>query len=269
MMGYTGLAIIGKKSQPTIQVLMDLMYEALEEAELDFGVAVERFRLLLTAAWNEPRIRHLGPATARLSIVLTGFQLFGEGKYKGPYQWLITNYQELGGKKDHELAWPEFQSYVRAPQDDWPMWIYRIGEHRALPTSEAETIRERLAEGIPPQAVKDSMLNLLPRQSATHPIIGTRANAVTLRPYGEPEGSYHSYDGGVHDIGSFDRVVVEAPGEMFMVSSLTVKRASPGAKFVTEVPMRQPCPCGSGLEYRRCHGKTPFKAPEITFRAAK
>jgi hypothetical protein len=263
VMGYTGLATIYR--QPTNQVLMDLMMTALEDTELDIDAAMRRFSQLLTETWMERRVQRAGKANTRLSVILTGFRLSGQTEYSGPLQCFITNFQEWG-VGDHALPWPEFTILFRSPRGDWPTTVQRIGAHQALSLDEAEKLRERLAEGIPPTAVRDSMLDLLPSQSAAYPTIGTRANVVIIRPHQEPEGSYHAFNE-VRAIQMFDQVIATSPKEIVIISRMTVKQISEGEGFITEIPRRQPCSCMSGLPYRRCHGKRSSTAKGIIFPA--
>lgn len=264
LMGYTGLATIGR--EPTNRILMELMGKALEESALETGATIERFVELLTETWKERRVQAAGAVNTRLSIVLTAFELLGDGKSAGPYQCFVTNFQDWT-VSDELVPWPEFRSLYRNPQEEWSVSVQRIGAYDALPPSEIEKLRTLLKPGVPPEAVRDSMLSLLPAQSAAFPTVGTRANSVILRPHQEPEGSYHSFNE-VRSIQHFDQVIATSPTEILMVSQATITQEARGPGFITEVPRRQPCSCGSGIQYRRCHGKKPSAASGIIFPAS-
>ncbi|MET4618722.1 hypothetical protein ABIE18_000145 [Arthrobacter sp. 2762] len=255
VMGYTGLARFGR--QPTNQVLMELMEAALLASNHQIDATFEKFRELITEKWKKREARQAG-VHARLSIVITGFTLDGDARYRGPFQWLITNFQDWG-VADHAAPWPEFKNTFLSPVGEWPTVIQRVGAYQALPQTQVEELRGRLDKGVPASAVTDSMLNLLPGQSRAFPTVGTRANSVIIRPYMEPEGSYHSFEE-VRAIHMFDSIQVDSAGEIMMMFQPTVEQVSPGTGFITDVPKRQPCPCGSGMQYRRCHGKVPSKA---------
>lgn len=250
LMGYTGLAIIGK--QPTNQVLMELLEEALKFSDLEFEKAVNKFCSLLTAKWSEWRIRHIGEAYTRLSIVLTGY-IFTEEGVAGPLQVLLSNFQEWG-IGDSDKAWTEFKTYFLSPKDEWSTLLQRIGAYDAVQPEMLENVRPLLAEGKPPEAARDLLLSWLPKQSTSFPSVGARANAVILKPGEMPTGSYHS-DVATSAIHGFDSLTMQDKERSVLTSGLTIEKVGePGPAMISDVPRRQPCPCGSGRQYRRCHG---------------
>lgn len=250
LMGYTGLAIIN--NQPTNQVLMELLEKALKSVELDFEKGVHEFCSLLTARWSTWRMRKIDAAHTRLSIVLTGY-VFTENGSVGPLQVLLSNFQEWG-KGDSKEAWDEFKTYFLTPKDEWSTLLQRIGAYDAAPTDMLEEVRPLLAKGKPPEAARDLLLSWLPKQSTSFPSVGARANAVILKPGEMPTGSYHS-DVATSAIHGFDSLIVQDEETSLLTSGLIIEKVGePGPSMISEVSRRQPCPCGSGRQYRRCHG---------------
>jgi hypothetical protein len=263
VMGYTGLALV--RGVATNRILIDLMFEAMKTSELDAEGCFKEFRRLLSIKWREWAVRSAGPTHSRLTVMLTGYLEPAAGGHSGPLQCLITNYQDWG-TGDSATAREDFDIVFRSHGDaaEWPTIVQRIGAWQALGVGEAEELRELLAPGVPPSAVVDSLLSRLPAHSAAFPTIGPRANAVVLKPFHPPEGSYHSPEE-VRTIHFFDQIVAKSPDNIRASHGMQITQVTEGEAFITNNGQRQPCSCRSGKQYRRCHGKKDKKTIGIVF----
>lgn len=253
LMGYTGLASVGKMG--TNFTLMDLLQSALSEADLDMELTTELLAAKLSERWQKWDIKRVGKTNARLSLILTGYEFEDLKDGQRSYaikQRMVSNFQDWG-VGDYPEAQDNFWVY---DHQFGGVTLQRIGAYDALdmPTIERE-LWPLLEPGKPPEAIRDKLLHMLLGQSQDFPTVGKRANAIILRPGYDPVSSYHSPEGTV-SLYSHDSVVASSKDDILMFGKPEIRADSPEApRFVNPVSKRALCPCGSGLQYRRCCGK--------------
>lgn len=257
LVGYTGLARVG--SQPMSQILMEIMLRSAEKADFIADATVHAIGEELTSLFKTPKVRAYAAKHRRLSVMFTGFNYFEGDSGLARHQIahaLLTNFQRWG-EGDNPEAWDEFKPLFFNVKDGetWPTVVQRIGAWAAVPLDFAEDLRALLAEGKPASAVRDKVVSMLPGWSTAYSVIGKEANCAVLRPRAGVEWTHASSTSAwVVNLGS---TVIALPGQMVALMDAQIEAVdkSTSPMIVPQVPRRNPCPCGSGLRYRQCHGK--------------
>jgi hypothetical protein len=255
LVGYTGLARI--RDQPMSQRLMEIFMEVGPAAEFQPLDIMERTTEALTELFQRGWPRLLHARDRRLTVMITGYVERDQGPHS-LVQGLVTNFQDWGAG-DSALASDAFvfTPFSTKPESEWPTLLQRIGQYDAWPLELMETkLRPLLEQRRPPQALRDLILSLLPEQSAVRPTIGAQANAAILRPGRQAAWTYHSQT--LSWVSYSGDTVIVAPDNTIAMHGLQIEQV--GAKgrpmHVPAVARHRPCPCGSGLRYRQCHGKS-------------
>jgi hypothetical protein len=135
-----------------------------------------------------------------------------------------------------------------------------VGGWLTFPGNEADEIKALLTEGKPPHAARDEILDLLPGWSErSGDTIGMQANSIVISAGREsPEWAYHSqHNTHVTHLGT---TVMSKPEGSYVFADVQVHAddSETTAPMVVPRPQggrRRPCPCGSGKQYRLCHGR--------------
>jgi hypothetical protein len=255
LIGYTGLAKIGSKR--TSDVIMEILVDAAAASGYDANRLFETLADELSGMFGSWPIRSLTSAQRRLTVMATGFIYRDLQTIPGPFQVLLTNYQDWF-RGDSRDAWPTFRTMWRSPTggDPWSTLLERVGAWPALPNAEFQTFHALLTGKAPAHAFRDKVIAAMPAIADNHPTVGRELNAAILPIGDDVFWSYHVTSNKLI-MQRGDRVVV-TPEATFAERGRgyrAVGAQSARPLVVPAVPRRQPCPCGSGRQYRLCHGR--------------
>lgn len=251
---FTGLATAGR-----FQTRLWLATALMRSADPDFSMrgTINRFAERATAD-----IAGLGMPSEhrRLSVIFVGYH-YGETPPRA-WCWLVSNWDTLdGSEKEPAGSWEGFKvTWIRdkRPREERLALFVSTGADRALLTSEAEAFMALVREGKLAAAVVGKAVEVL-RAVADRPesrgLIGKQCTSIILpSDTGQPAaGDYHTMT--VSNT-TYTPTVINAVGGAAGVFTLTDGEIEqrPGPTAVPKVGRNQPCPCGSGKKYKRCHG---------------
>jgi hypothetical protein len=121
-------------------------------------------------------------------------------------------------------------------------------------------LRKLLLEHRPQEAIIGKAVELI-REMADRPAaqntIGKQISTIVV-PRNITQSAKSGYYSNVttHKVAIPDLVSV-LPGEPFAVANISVETVSENTRpmVVPKVGRNHPCPCGSGVKYKRCHGR--------------
>jgi hypothetical protein len=258
--GFTGIAKWG--SFRAGQWLLDAV---LETAAPDFalGGVSERLKEAATRRFDEPPLANLAASERRFTIILSGY-LYGHEPPLMVYG-LISNYQDFDSGVDHAEAWREFQIWRfterRPTPEPIPTFVQRVGVWQAMSDSDVVVLRTLLSERRPSRAMVGKAVEVVrdiaARRSAQG-LVGTELTSAVLfpDPAHTPEAGFHVTKAS-HQVVGFNQVVATGPDHQFAMMDPVIEAMDPSSAppiVVPKIGRNQPCPCGSGKKYKRCHG---------------
>jgi len=223
----------------------------------------------IIARFRERAIRDLAsvtvrnPADKRLSIVMAGYVY--EEAVPRCYCWLISNFEKFGSPPHREPGNTfEVSSYREQRPGDQDCYALFIAGTDVVSDDAVASMRTLLKEQRPAGALVGKAIEVL-HASADSPKsggrIGKQCTSIVLPsdPSKAAEVKYHTVTATytLHGVSH-----VEARGSEFGIyiiddPEIEYRNASgaPGLLAIPKVGRNQPCPCGSGKKYKRCHGR--------------
>ncbi len=208
----------------------------------------------------------------RLSVVLAGY-CYDEIPPRA-YYWLVSNFENIDG---HLLARgqaaKEFKlGYHREtrPTEVDPHFIIMAGNDRGVSDEHFEGILVLLRQHKPPEALVGKVVEVLRAAAKSYRsgnTVGEQCMSIVLPsdPAAKVVGQYHSTKVAYK---LYQPTVIEARGGEFGVYVLAdpelEARHDSGRPAILGIPRvgrNRPCPCGSGLKYKRCHGHPTTGSP--------
>jgi hypothetical protein len=255
VVGYTGIARVGR--EPMDEVLAVILVNLGIAAGYGATNAIAAIPAELDRVFRTKMPRSVSASMRRLTVMITGFQP-GNDRWN-PTHCLVSNFQRWGSR-DADDAAEHFalQTIAADPSEGWPTLLQHVGARHAVRQHETDDLRTLLAEGKPPRAVRDKMVDLLYAWSSrSHGTIGLQANSVVIEAgIGQPDWRYHS-EHNSHTI--HGGMTVMCTPETAYAARFQVSADDPTSTPPMVVPMphsrRSPCPCGSSRQYRLCHGR--------------
>jgi hypothetical protein len=260
IVGYTGLARLANFNT------MDWLLASLNDcAPPDFQAKAIVERLVDRASIDFASHPVLGSAPAaqkRLTIMFSGF-LWRDGNPLAA-DGIITNFQDYEQRREDAFAWAKFRGYFRAasPSGRPFLAVRPIGAWAEFTVDDAKRVHQLLEEGRPARAAVDKISELI-RAAADRPssqgVIGKQLMTVIL-PADFSESAVASYYSTKLDHVSYmpDIVIATGPENRLMMKDIEFGVGDPGSSpplVVPKQPRNQPCGCGSGKKYKRCHGR--------------
>jgi hypothetical protein len=257
--GFTGVATTPAGFN-TAEWLLDALMEAARPSPF-LQPTIERLREIAT--------RDIGalPGENRLTVVLAGY-IYTDAPPLGCLYW-ISNFEGLGARRYGSVR-PAFDSYVITPDrpSPEPFWMMQVyGSTGALKNRASQedgaAVRRLLVERRPARAIRGKALAALSRVGAPGGEpgpIGRQCGSIVV-PSALSEPIMTDY------LSDENRWKVEYPSQVVMLGadtdgaarglSLSIRTPEGQARVlaVRKVPRNQPCPCGSGTKYKRCHGR--------------
>ncbi len=256
VVGYAGIAQIGSF------LTQDWLLEELTRLS-GTGPALAVIDAFVQSA--EARFQRLPLARRSVSFIISGFAwVDGSPRFVST---LASNFQDWGSKQDLDHAQPGFfqhNTIEHAVRTDGMAYVQRIGRWRSLPAAEIDAeLKPLLSSGKPVRAVIDKGVQLIRGAAERHADIGQDITAVFLArdPETAAGGEFHS---SIVQRSVFMPDTVNAMGHPVVAIKQAEIRATSADAPPLAVPTagrNEPCPCGSGVKYKRCHGRGRPSAP--------
>jgi hypothetical protein len=183
----------------------------------------------------------LSSAEKRLSIVFSAMVTYPEG-YVVPWLVRVSNYEEPG-EDPRPVADPEFNILAKIPDDpaNPQSMLVSTGVNEGLLTvgiRQLETMVDTLGQVSRVAAKCGELMRSAALAPESEGMVGTRCDAVavTRDVRAAPEG---------HSISAGDSRTTFVPDVDDLRSEIPIPR----------VGRNRPCPCGSNLKYKQCHGR--------------
>jgi hypothetical protein len=240
------------------EIIAEMLLEVAPAAGYLHGDAIQAVPSELDQLFRTRVPKSVTAANRKFTLMCTGFGAADHGWT--PLHALITNFQHWGSHDDPE-AWEHFELHPLSVKagETWPTLVQRVGAYDAVPFGEMEELRLLLGKGKPPEAVRGKMIEFLAQWSArSGGTIGQQASSMVVHAgEGSPEWGYHSAR--LSHTWHAGMTVITKPEGSFAAGKVELKADDPTTTPPIVVPRpsgrRQPCPCGSGRQYRLCHGR--------------
>lgn len=256
--GYTGIARY--HSFRTIDWLLTALSEAGPPDYLAHSI-LERLKENATHTFQEhPALRLAPRSVKKLSILFSGY-IYGNGGPQLGYA-VISNYTDLDTGHQFDTTQDNFTARFFSSIDVIanPTLIQRVGNWHGISEQNMYQLRQILNERKPRKAILDVAIDFL-RELSDRPesanSIGKQLTSISINPnLHEPVCTdYHS---NVVMRGSYmPASVVLLPHQSFTISNISISPVEDDTPpmSVPKVNKNAPCPCGSRVRYKNCHGK--------------
>ncbi len=261
---YTGLAELG-----TFLTRRWLPEALMECAAPDFrmGPIIEqRFAERATRDFSKLKVEK--PSDKHLSVVLAGYCY--DEKPPRCYCWLVSNFEGFGDhKRAPGLSSDQFQAFYyrdKRPTEEHTCILVPAGVGEAATRADYESLHRLIHENKPAEALVGKGIEVI--RTAAHSLrgkpigelIGEQCDSIVLpsNPQDEAVGEYHSAKVATRQ---YLPSLINARGDESGVYTITEGWSEahnaddqPLVVSVPKVGRNHPCPCGSGLKYKKCHG---------------
>jgi hypothetical protein len=261
---YTGLSDVGNF------LTRRWLPEALTESaapDFQMGPIIERFTERATRDFANIKVKE--PSDKHLSVVFAGYS-YDETPPRC-YCWLVSNFEGFGDQqRPPGLSSDQFMFFYcrdKRPTEKNVDILLPAGVAGAVTRQDYESLHTLLHENKPAQALVGKGIEVIRtaaqslRGKPIGELIGEQCNSIVLpsNPEEEVVCGYHSAKLATrHYHPSF----INARGDGSGVYSITdvsfEARSTDDQPLVLSVPKvgrNHPCPCGSGLKYKKCHGR--------------
>ncbi len=259
---YTGLAQAG-----SFLTRRWLPVALMESAAPDYlmGPTIKRFRERATRDFASIPIKR--PSDKRLSVLLAGY-CYDETPPRC-YCWLVSNFERFraqiypsGEPSDQFIA--EYYRDKR-PTEKYVDILLSVGVNGAVNQRDFEALYTLLHGNKPAQALVGKGIDVLRTAAESVPwgqLIGKQCTSIVLPsdPDEDAVGEYHSaeptrkyyYPSFINARGDGSGVYTTADPCFEICNAID----QPLLLSVPKVGRNHPCPCGSGLKYKNCHGRS-------------
>jgi hypothetical protein len=254
--GFTGLAKAGDFETTTF--LTDIVMAACPP---DHSVAgtTERLSSTATAKWRDQRVAARVPTDKRqLTISVFGF---GPGRYHhGPVPGglVISNTRWTGSSWDVRSGFSVVKRFTAKPGTDLSKAtvIHPIGATGGITEEAVSPIRRMLEDHRLPDAIVGKGVELMRAWSQLRPAAGTVGDQISsiVVPADIREGWTFDYHTAQPTPTIHHPIFIEATGRSAPFASRLEITQQQGFMAVPKAGRNEPCPCGSGRKYKRCHG---------------
>jgi len=227
---------------------------------------LHRLREAANRKFREDRtLKRLSEAERRLAFIFGGFCYDETGSH--PVGAILTNFSGFAGPGDLPFKPDEF--VLRELQMDAPTRVGFAGAWPSIRPEDVSQLNNMLEQGKPAGAVIEkavSAIHAAAESSDANNTVGGQINSITIwadrtKPidtaYHVRESSAISYSPNWALLTSTGTMV--AKGGMVFPSDNSGKIATDAPPIaVPKVHRNAPCPCGSRIRYRNCHGKRSY-----------
>ncbi len=256
--GYTGLA--QWKSFNTQKWLLKALHDS-AQPDYSMGGILKRLKLNATNTFqSHAALKSAKGCYKRLSVMFSGY-INIEGNLRQGCA-VLSNFQNLEGNSSSAEASEYFNLYHTSAKTEveWPTFVFRVGNWRAMSQEHIDVLRGLLSHKKPKSAIIGKANKLIrqmsddPRSSGT---IGKQLTSITI-PYDGKAGIECSYHSNYTKPETYiPALVYLLPDQHMTVENVKVEPVDNGTPplSVPKVGRNQPCPCGSKIKYKHCHGK--------------
>jgi hypothetical protein len=252
--GFTGLAKLD--SFDTERWLLENLVE-LGKPDFDARSILDRLTQKATQDFARlPSLARVPGEGKRLSVMFSGY-LYHSSPPLAVYA-IMTNFQDFVLQEDASRAWDSFKCTYWAekkPRQENFTFIQRVGFWQAMSTSDEVLLRDLLSERKSAKAIVDKAVQII-RNIADRPqavgTIGKQLSSIIL-----PRDFNVNFVSGYHPMYS-RQIICLTP---MAVSTRDKQMAIAEPKLSSDIPnvfpkvgRNEPCPCGSGRKYKKCHG---------------
>lgn len=257
LFGFTGIASAG--TFRTREWLLDAMLEAGPSDFTAVGI-LERLVERATRDFQSiPDLVRLPPAHRRLSIFLTGYVDWE--KPPRIASSLISNFEDWTSATYRSEAADKFEIFSTREQRPYSgelTFIERVGMWPAMSATDERQLRSMLEQRKPRQAIIGKAVELI-RGMADRPeaagTIGKTLQSASVTPDRAAEVTVGYHPAGISEkVALCDAVILTRNAQLIAVDG-ELRLTQGGTIAVPRAGRNQPCPCGSGLKYKRCHGR--------------
>jgi SEC-C motif len=234
--------------------ILDALHEA-SHSTTEARALIARFAQILAE-----RIRPIGtPLMSKLLVVgFAGYE-YHESASPSPLVCDVSNLREDGLTLSDEGFWVH-----PPPEPLGNVYMVVLGLRRALPEKDREALATMVEARKPARAIVDKAVEVIGHAAGSKAGSGSISRAcnsliLPAEPNGQSTGTFHA-DGPTDTL--YWPSVVEARGGVFGLSIMmdTTLKSGVGPSHgpvigVPKVGRNTPCPCGSGIKYKRCHGR--------------
>jgi hypothetical protein len=257
---YTGLAELGNFL--TRRWLPEVLTES---AAPDFLMVptIERFTEWATRDFANIKVRT--PSDKHLSVVLAGY-CYDETPPRC-YCWLVSNFEWFGDQRPPELLSDQFMAFYyrdKRPTETNVDILLPVGVAGAVRQKDYESLHTLLHENKPAQALVGKGIDVIrtAAESVRGQLIGKQCTSIILPSNPEEEAicEYHSAKFATkHYLPSFINARGDGSGVYSIADGWFEARSANDQPLIISLPKvgrNHPCPCGSGLKYKKCHGRS-------------
>lgn len=228
------------------------------------GPTVERFRQRASRDIADIRVNRL--SDKRLTVVLAGHS-YNETRPRC-YCWLVSNFEGLNSQQQSRVTpsaefSAEFYRELRPTVED-PSMVLAVGAGWAPSQSDLESLQVLVRDNRPARALVDKGVEVIratAESASSGRVIGKQCTSIVIPSKLEQDvvGEYHSAT--VARTLFFPSLISALGGEsgVYVIAEVGFEfRDSNGRQIPLSVPKvgrNRPCPCGSGLKYKQCHGR--------------
>ena len=251
---FTGLAQV-RNRHTTSRWLLDALYDAAQTSHRYYDV-IARFTGIATDFFNQSQfLRGVSAPARRLTVMFSGYMADGH-----IVSSLVSNYLDFENGLELPEAGPDFRFLNMTsiePACENPTLIRAIGQCGALMDEDNHVLMGMLKRRAPAEAIRQRTITLIqeiserPQSGGT---VGKKVNTARLR-YTDPRWPVSGSDSDVPErvLHLVDQVNLLPGAPKVLVSDIQLSTDAP--VFVPRPHRNAPCPCGSGVKYRLCHGK--------------
>ena len=267
--GFTGIATIGHIKRPTFSTqdwLLDALYETASPDHLSVPTLL-RFKDHCSKAFREhSALKSLSSDNRKLAFLFAGFNYDGQPACPNahPCAAVLTNFRGFGGVDDLPGEPNDFALREIDMSKDTRVGVF--GQWPAISPQDIADLNDMLESKKPADAVLARAIDLVStaasREKAEN-TIGQQLNTIVLpadrsKPvqcaYHVQKGSTIYYQPDHAILTSKQQLMLK--GAMIYASDASGNHAPTAPPIVVpKVHRNAPCPCGSRIRYRNCHGR--------------
>lgn len=256
--GYTGLAKWGSFSTP--KWLLKALHDS-ASPDFTIGEILERLKENATQTFkNNPILKNVPKAHKSLSVMFSGYiNLDGVTK---PGCAILSKYHNFAHNTRFDEAMDEFSlNYSSAKRGVLnPILVQRVGNWLAMSEYDIDELRELLIQGKPSQAVIGKALEVVRDIADRQKSVGTIGKQLTsILIHKAPNiGVKSSYSSDCVKRETYmPALVYLLPNQHMTVDNISVRPVAADTLpiSVPKVHRNAPCPCGSNMKFKHCHGK--------------
>ena len=247
LFGFTGIAQY--KSFVTRRWILDTLVKSKES---DLYKIFENFTKNATEYFNTNSIiEELSLQNRRLSIMFTGFV-----HHKLVANCIITNYQDFESGIDSEVSFGKFVMYsflFDGKNSDSFTFVQRIGNWQLMTKDDENTLRGAL-KNKPINYIIDKAVSIIRKISdKSGNTVGKEINVVRIGKNDHSPTSQYLTTKAKNEYYLSDMSDLRSNSPNLQISDIAI--SSNSIISIPKVGRNKPCPCGSAIKYKRCHGK--------------